>query len=169
MKVAFFVCITAQGKILTMDNLIKSSMVMGNRCILCKRSGENVGHLLLHCPVAICSFCSEVSDAEEDEKIVLMLTKKFQDFRIKLGMLPLLVLMWHVRRERDRRMFVEQELSIERFKTQFLGSLFYWLFLNENRPPTYKILWINCLCNLTLQTVPQPKNKIYRFNSEWEL
>lgn len=140
MKVAFFVCITAQGKILPMDNLIKSSMVMGNRCILCKRSGENVGHLLLHCPVAFCSFCSEVSDAEEDEKIVLMLTKKFQDFRIKLGMLPLLVLMWHVRRERDRRMFVEQELSIERFKTKFLGSLFYWLFLNENRPPTYKIL-----------------------------
>ena len=83
MKVAFFVCITAQGKILTMDNLIKSSMVMGNRCILCKRSGENVDHLLLHCPVAICSFCSEVSDAEEDEKIVLMLTKKFQDFRNK--------------------------------------------------------------------------------------
>ena len=36
-------------------------------------------------------------------------------------------------------MFVEQELSIERFKTQYLGSLFYW-FLNENRPPTYKIL-----------------------------
>lgn len=71
------------GKILTMDNLIKSGMVMGNRCILCKRSGENVDHLLLHCAVAICSFCSEVSDAEEDKKIVLLLTKKLQGFRNK--------------------------------------------------------------------------------------
>lgn len=120
------------GKILTMDNLIKTGMVIGYRCILCKRSGENADHLLLHCAVAICSFCSEVSDAEEDEKIVLLLTKKLQDFRNKAWNVAPSGFNMACKEGRDRRMFVEPELSIERFKTQFLGSHFYLLFLNEN-------------------------------------
>ena len=49
-------------------------------------------------------------------------------------------------------MFDERELFIERFKSQFVGSLFYWLFLDANRPSTYMILSIHCSCNLFLQT-----------------
>ena len=43
--------------ILTLDNLIKSKVVVLNRCIMCKCSCEIVEHFPLHCPLAqeLCS------------------------------------------------------------------------------------------------------------------
>jgi hypothetical protein len=51
-KATFFVCSEALGKILTVDNLRKRHVIIVDRCCLCKRDGESVGHLLLHCDVA---------------------------------------------------------------------------------------------------------------------
>jgi hypothetical protein len=52
MKVAFLAWTTGLGKILTMDNLRKRYVIVVNRCCMCKRYGEFVDHLLLHCEVA---------------------------------------------------------------------------------------------------------------------
>jgi hypothetical protein len=49
---AFFVWTTTLGKILTHDNLRKRSVVVIEWCCMCKKSGESIEHLLLHCKIA---------------------------------------------------------------------------------------------------------------------
>jgi hypothetical protein len=44
--------LAALGKILTMDNLRNRHVIVMNRCYMCKRNGETVAHLLLHCEIA---------------------------------------------------------------------------------------------------------------------
>jgi hypothetical protein len=51
-RVAFFTWIAVLGKILTMDNLRKN-IIVTEWCCMCKKSGESIDHLLLHCEVAI--------------------------------------------------------------------------------------------------------------------
>ena len=51
-RVAFFSWTASLGKILTTDNLQKRHIVVLEWCYLCKRCGESVDHLLLHCPIA---------------------------------------------------------------------------------------------------------------------
>ena len=51
-KVSFFIWTVALGKILTVDNLRRRKLVAVDWCCMCKRSGETVDRLLLHCPVA---------------------------------------------------------------------------------------------------------------------
>jgi hypothetical protein len=51
-RVAFFVWSAALGKILTHDNLRKRNVIVMEWCCVCKKSGESIDHLLLHCEVA---------------------------------------------------------------------------------------------------------------------
>jgi hypothetical protein len=39
-------------KILTLDNLRKRNVVVVEWCCMCKKSGESIDHLLIHCEVA---------------------------------------------------------------------------------------------------------------------
>jgi hypothetical protein len=48
----FFRLVGGSRKILTMDNLRKRHVIVVDRCCMCKRNGESVDHLLLHCEVA---------------------------------------------------------------------------------------------------------------------
>jgi hypothetical protein len=52
LKVAFFAWAAALGKILTLDNFKKRQVIVIDRCSMCKKNGESVDHLLLHCEVA---------------------------------------------------------------------------------------------------------------------
>jgi hypothetical protein len=51
-RVAFFVWTVTLGKILTLDNLRKRNIIVMEWCCLCKKSGESIDHLFLHCEVA---------------------------------------------------------------------------------------------------------------------
>jgi hypothetical protein len=51
-RVAFFVWSATLDKILTHDNLRKRNVIMIEWCCLCKKSGESIDHLLLHCEIA---------------------------------------------------------------------------------------------------------------------
>jgi hypothetical protein len=60
-RAAFFVWSVALRKILTLDNLRKRQVVVINRCFMCKKDGELVDHLLLHCKVAHALWCNMFS------------------------------------------------------------------------------------------------------------
>jgi hypothetical protein len=49
--VAFFVWSAVLGKIWTHDNLRKSNVIVMEWRCLCKKSGESIDHLLLHCEI----------------------------------------------------------------------------------------------------------------------
>ena len=49
---SFFSWSASLGKILTTDNLRKRRIVVLDWCYMCKRCGESVDHLLLHCSLA---------------------------------------------------------------------------------------------------------------------
>jgi hypothetical protein len=53
MVTLFFIWTAASGKILTLDNFRKKHVIMMSWCCMCKKSGESIDHLLLHCEVAI--------------------------------------------------------------------------------------------------------------------
>ena len=50
-RVAFFSWSTSLGKILTTDNLHKRQVMVLDWCYMCKRCGESMYHLLLHCSI----------------------------------------------------------------------------------------------------------------------
>ena len=51
-RVAFFPWSASLGKILTTDNFHKRRVIVLNWCYMCKRCGESMDHLLLHCSIA---------------------------------------------------------------------------------------------------------------------
>ena len=51
-RVAFFSWSASLDKILTTDNLRKQRVLVLDWCYMCKKCGESVDHLLLHCPIA---------------------------------------------------------------------------------------------------------------------
>lgn len=46
-------------------------------------------------------------------------------------------LMWPMWKERNRRTYGDQGLSLQGIKSQLIGSLFYWLSLDYSRPPMF--------------------------------
>ena len=48
----FFVWTVALGNILTIDNLRKQQILILDWCCMCKRNGESIDHLLIHCSIA---------------------------------------------------------------------------------------------------------------------
>ena len=57
-RVSFFIWSAPWNKILTGDNLRLRGFDFANWCIMCRRCGETVDHLFLHCEMAyqLCSF-----------------------------------------------------------------------------------------------------------------
>jgi hypothetical protein len=62
---AFLAWSATLDKILTVDNLRKRHVIKVDRCCLCKKNGESVDHLLLHCNVAstLCNAPSALCNA----------------------------------------------------------------------------------------------------------
>jgi hypothetical protein len=50
--VAFFVWAAALGQILTTDKLRRRDVIVLDWCCMCKKSGKNISHLLMHCLVS---------------------------------------------------------------------------------------------------------------------
>ena len=119
-RVAFFSWTVALGKILTIDNLRKRHLVILEWCYMCKRCGESVDHLLLHCPFAFemwsMVFCLFDICWVMPQRVVDLLDCWSCNFRrhrnIVIWRIVPHCLLWCIWRERNARSFEGCERSI---------------------------------------------------------
>lgn len=133
LKVAFFGWSTAQGKILTLDNLRKRQVIVVNRCCLCKRDGESVDHLLIHCDIAQALWTAIFSrfglSWVMPHRVVDLFACWWTGGRSRNAVVWKMVpscLMWCLWRERNDRTFEDQERTLEELKSFFFFTLFSW-------------------------------------------
>ena len=133
-KVAFFSWSASLVKILTTNNLHRRTIIVLDWCYMCKRWGELVDHLLLHCPIAYelwsFVFCLFGLHWVMPLKVVELFEFWQGNFRrhhnIVFRRLVLHCLMWCIWRERNARCFEGCERSLLEIKSFFLHTLLVW-------------------------------------------
>ena len=136
-RVAFFSWTVALGKILTINNLRKRHLVVLEWCFMCKRCGESVDHLLLHCPIAFemwsMIFCLFGVCWVMLQRVVDLLDCWSCNFRrhrnIVIWRFMPHCLMWCIWWERNSRSFEGRKRSILEFKSFFFFTLLEWCFV----------------------------------------
>jgi hypothetical protein len=137
-RVAFFGWIAALGKILTHDNLRKMSIVVVEWCCMCKKNGESVDHLLLHCEVAarLWNYVFTLFGVE------WVMPRSFLDVlacwnwmggrdisKAIWRMVPLCVT-WCIWRERNARTFGDKECSVDGMRKNMISMLHSWALVH---------------------------------------
>ena len=130
---AFFVWKAVRSKILTLDNLGRRGMVVGNRCWLYETEGESVDHLLLHCVVASGlwnAFFSRfglcwVLPHSVKELLASWWSSGRTRSAVVWKMVPLCI-MWCIWSERNNRCFEDSSRSREELFHFFLVTLYTW-------------------------------------------
>jgi hypothetical protein len=122
------------GKILTLDNLRKRGLIVVEWCYMCKRSGESINHLLLHCEVArtLWSVLFSLFGVKwvMNERVLDLLAcwKGQRGNKMVMGvwrMAPL-CLMWTIWREMNARCFEDKEMAMAELSNGFIQLLFFW-------------------------------------------
>jgi hypothetical protein len=134
-RVTFFVWTAALGKILTHDNLRKRSVVVIEWCCTCKKSGESIEYLLLHCKVA-CNLWSYILTLFGVEwvmprRMMELLTSWGALFGYgstkEVWRLDPLCIMWCIWQERNARHFEDVETSMLELWKRLLNKLYIWI------------------------------------------
>jgi hypothetical protein len=131
-KVAFFTWLVAQGKILTIDNLRHRRIWVLDWCFMCKRAGESVSHLMLHCEYAqelwsmiFCMFgISWVMP--QTTYALLQCWRRKGPAHLIWNAIPS-CLMWLLWRERNQRAFEDSERHFAELKLILLHTLVEWI------------------------------------------
>ena len=122
------------GKILTIDNLRKGRVIVLDWCYMCKRCGESVDHLPLHCSIAwelwslvFCLFGIQWVMPHTIFELFEAWQGKFARHRhIDVWRLVPHCLIWCIWCERNARSFEGCEHSLLEIKSFFLHTLFEW-------------------------------------------
>ena len=132
-RVIFFVWTAAWGWILTCDNLMRRGFVMAGWCCMCKNSGESVNHLLLHCNVArelwnfvLCAYGVSWVFPETVSDFLAGWHNWWGRKSSRIWNLIPHCIMWNIWRERNGRIFENQEHSVGRIIELLMGSLYDW-------------------------------------------
>ena len=153
--VAFFSWTASLGKILTTENLCYKGVTVVDWCYMCKKSGESVNHLLLHCPIAYELWSMVWAIFGLQWVMLLGVSDLFSSWQGSFGghrsidlwrAAPHCVL-WCIWQERNSRCFEVKEWSFSDLKYHLLHILLEWssffnLFLCS------KFLEMLDLCNL---------------------
>ena len=118
-KVSFFAWEATWGKALTMDQLKKRGWSLPNRCYLCCAVEESIDHLLIHCTKARILWAMK--------EILLGWHGLFVGKnRVKVWKAAPLCLFWTVWKKRNKVVFENEDLSIQRMKYFFVCNLWSW-------------------------------------------
>ena len=126
---------------MTIDNLRKRKVWILNWCYMCKRNGESVDHLFLHCPLAsdlwsmVLGFFG-VSWVMPRTVLGLLWCWQGSFRRHRNGCIWSITpycLLWCLWRERNSRCFEDTERSIPDLKLLFFRTLRDWLFALQNK------------------------------------
>ena len=133
-RVAFFSWSASLGKILTTDNLHKGRVLVLDWCYMCKKCGESVDHLLLHCSIA-CEmwslvFCLFGIHWVMPQKVIELFESwqgKFGRHRnIELWRIVPYCLLWCIWCKRNAKSFEGCERSMLEIKSFLLHTLLDW-------------------------------------------
>ena len=154
-KVAFFSWTASLGKILTTENLWYKGVAVVDWCYMCKKSGELVNHLLLHCPITYelwsmvwALFGLQWVMPHGVSDLFLRWQGSFSGhWSIDLWRVVPHCVLWCIWRERNSRCFEGKEQSISKFKSLLLHTLIEWSS-SFNLFPCSNFLEMLDLCNL---------------------
>ncbi|XP_040992740.1 uncharacterized protein LOC121239540 [Juglans microcarpa x Juglans regia] len=133
-KALLFTWTVALGKILTTDNLRKRQVIILEWCCMCKKAGETVDHLMLHCEIARALWSDVfirigliwVMPAIVVELLACwVMPDGAPQIKAVWKMVPICI-MWCIWRERNERTFEDKELTLEGLRIFFYRTLLLW-------------------------------------------
>ena len=121
----------AQGKILTLDNLRRRGIWVLDWCFVCKKAGESVNHLLIHCEYAqelwtmiFCMFGVSWVMPQTNYALLHCWRRKGPEY-VVWNAIPS-YLMWLLWRERNQRAFEDVERHSADLKLFLIRTLMEW-------------------------------------------
>jgi hypothetical protein len=133
-RVAFFGWNAVLGRILTHDNMRKRSIVIVEWCCMCKKNGESVDHLLIHCEVAtrIWHYMFTLFGIEwvMPQKVLDLFAcwnhVGGRDLAKAIWRMVPLCVIWCIWRERNARLFEDKECSVDEVRKNMISILHMW-------------------------------------------
>jgi hypothetical protein len=129
-RLAFFVWSVALGKILTLDNLRKLHVIVMDICCVCKRNGEFVDHLLLHCKVSSgmwSALCSRFGMSWVMPRRVIGLFACWWFCRnARVWKMVSTCLFWCLWRKINNTSFEDLKRTLEDILSSFFHTLYIW-------------------------------------------
>ena len=130
-KVAVFIWLVAHGKILTLDNLRLRRLWVLDWCYLCKKAGESVNHLMIHCEYAqelwsmiFCIFGVSWAMPQTAYDLLHCWRRKGPAYVVWKAIPS--CLMWLLWRERNQRAFEDAERHSADLKLLLIRTLMEW-------------------------------------------
>jgi hypothetical protein len=130
---AFFAWSEALGQICTLDNLRKRHVIVIDRWYMCKKAGESVDHLLLHCNVASTLWTSVFSCFRLSwvmlRRVIDLFTCWWSSGRpmsVAVWKMTPICVFWCPWRERNNRSFEDLKMSLEEILSSFYHTLYIW-------------------------------------------
>jgi hypothetical protein len=102
---------------------------------MCKRSGESINHLLLHCDEALALwsvflnlfYVNWVMQGRVIDLLACWKGQRGNKMVMKVWRMAPLCLMWTIWREMNARFFVDKEMTMVELSNRFLNLLFFWV------------------------------------------
>jgi hypothetical protein len=124
----------ALGKIFTLDNSRKMNVIVVEWCCMCKKCGESIDHLLIHCEVVTELWSAHfqlfgvawVMPRRVSELLVSWRGQLGNRNALKIWRLAHLCIMWCLRREWNVRSFEDREKKLLEMKKKMLQSVYAW-------------------------------------------
>ncbi|XP_022865490.1 uncharacterized protein LOC111385340 [Olea europaea var. sylvestris] len=155
-RVAFLLWTDMRGQVSTVDNLRRKGFYVTEWCYMCKKDGETINHLFIHCDGVRWLWDSILASQSMNwvllrriEDLVWAWKRKFRDKDSKLlwNLIPRCIV-WCIWRERNDRYFEDQTKTTEQIRELFYLTLYTWFNAVAKNPVvglSNFLLFLSCL------------------------